>query len=281
MAKMTIDVWESSFPNTSGIFNSINTVSLPFTKLVQWPTLQQLSSELTKRDIFSCNGSRIRSVEQEGPPEKFDDHYESRIFLKGELQTRLENWHDFFNAMCWLQFPKIKAALNMLHFESSKTRKAGTNRTPLENAITLFDECGAIIVSNDEGILDSIRCHQWSDVFLDKDSWDNQGASGKHVRCYVFGHAMHEKALTPYIGMTTHSILLKQKDEFFQQDYSAQLNEIDQIIADVWLNNNPSHKIVNTKNLHPFPLLGVPGWWNGNQDVDFYSNEEYFRPKKI
>jgi hypothetical protein len=275
MARTTIDTWDPHFLERSPSFHSIREVSSPFVRLSQWPTLEQFSAEFQKRHIQSHNHIQIQSVEQGGAPEKFDDYYESRIYLKGELQTRLANWHDFFNAMCWLQFPKTKAALNALHFERSKNRPAGTNRSPLENAITLFDECGAVIVADDESILDLIRHHQWQDLF-----WHHKAAFGKHIQCYVVGHAMHEKSLTPYIGMTAHTVVLKQSSDFFEQDYPEQLKAIDQTISDAWLGKLPNHKIERPRDLQPFPLLGVPGWWGQTQDEAFYSNDAYFRSKR-
>lgn len=270
MARTIIDTWDPDYLKRSPIFDSIRAVCSPFLTLNTWPALEQLSVEFKRKNIESHNGVPIHPVGQGGRPESFEDCYESRIYIKGELQTRLENWHDFFNAMCWFQFPRIKSALNALHYESSRARRHGTNRGPLENAITLFDECGAIIVSDDHSMLDLIRNHQWKDLFL-----DNQGAFGKHVQCYVFGHAMFEKAVTPYVGMTAHSVLLEQAPGFFQSDYSAQVALIDQLVADCWLNK----AIVTTKDLHPFPLLGIPGWWKENQDEGFYGNSEYFRGK--
>lgn len=284
MAKTTIDEWTAGFFERSGIFDSLRLVSLPFSEQGEWPTLLQLSAEFKKRNIQSRNNMQIQPVAQAGAPEAFSDHYESRIYLKGELQTRLENWHDFFNAMCWLQFPKTKTTLNALHFENSKIRQAGTNRSPLENAITLFDECGAVIVADDEAILDLIRAHEWKELFCDNEFWNDGNSLDKHVQCYVFGHAMHEKALTPYIGMTAHTLMLKQDREFFQQDYLLQLDAIDQIISSAWFNESPCDKppgngIEAPKDLQAFPLLGVPGWWNKKQDEAFYANAEYFRGK--
>jgi hypothetical protein len=279
MAKTTIDTWNPHFLEESPIFQSIREVSMPFVRYNQWPMLKQFSAEFIKQNIQSYHHIQIQAVEQGGAPETFDDHYESRIYLKGELQTRLENWHDFFNAMCWLQFPKIKASLNALHFESSKTRKTGTNRSPLENAITLFDECGAVIVADDESILDLIRNHKWQDLFRNAELWDNKAAFGNHVQCYVFGHAMHEKSLAPYIGMTAHAVLIKQSSDFFQKDYSQQLREIDQIVSNAWLGKCSNVRIETPKDLQPLPLLGVPGWWSQKQDEAFYSNDEYFRNK--
>jgi len=271
MARTTIDTWNPEFLKLSPIFDSIREVSQPFTKLEQWPTLEQFAAAFEKRNIQSNNNIQITPVPQGYTPEKFDDQYESRIYLKGELQTRLENWHDYFNATAWLQFPKIKSALNALHYQTSVNREHGTNRSPLENAIALFDECGAVIVADNEKYLELIRNHQWKEIF-----WNNKDDWNKHIQCYVFGHAMHEKALTPYIGMTTHTILLTKPNDFFQNDYPQQLKEIDRQISDIWINK----EIQSTKNLQPFPLLGVPDWWKEKQTDLFYDNKEYFRAKK-
>lgn len=270
MAKTTIDTWKPRYFESSPLFNSLREVSLPFSVLRQWPTLEQYAVEFKKRNIQSYGRKPVHPVAQAGAPERFEDLYESRIYLAGELQTRLENWHDFFNAMCWLQFPKIKSALNALHFAASKTRTVGTNRSPLENALTLFDECGAVIVTDDDSLLEIIRQHEWQALFL-----DNQKLFGNHIQCYVVGHAMHEKALAPYIGMTTQSVLLKQDSDFFQKTYLEQLEAIDQVVSGLWMNR----KIEQPKDLQPFPLLGVPGWWHEEQDEAFYANEGYFRAK--
>jgi len=270
MARTTIDTWNPDFLKLSPIFDSIREVTLPFTQFDQWPTLEQFSDEFIKRNIQSHNGNLIQPVPQGYTPEKFDDYYESRIYLKGELQTRLENWHDFFNATAWLQFPKIKSALNALHYETSVNREPGTNRSPLENAIALFDECGAIIVADDEKYLEMIRNHQWKEIFFDlKDAWS------KKIQCYVFGHAMHEKSLTPYIGMTTHSVLLTKEKEFFTKTLTEQLTELDSQVSDIWLNK----EIEKTRDMQPVPLLGIPSW-HSEQTETFYNNKEYFRIKK-
>jgi len=273
MARTTIDTWNPIFLETSPLFNSIREVALPFTQHKQWPTLEQFATEFSKRNIQSFNNKNIQPVAQGYTPEKFDDMYESRIYLKGELQTRLENWHDFFNAMCWLQFPNTKSVLNKLHFDTSQQREEGSNRSPLENAIALFDECGAIIVADNEEYLELIRNHQWQEIFCDhKSDWASNNFSG-NIQCYVFGHAMHEKALTPYIGMTTHNILLIKDKAFFELDYQQQIIELDNQISDIWLNK----EIEKTKHLQPVPLLGIPDW-HSSQDESFYNNRDYFRP---
>ena len=41
-------------------------------------------------------------------------HYETRIAEAGQISTR-ENWHDFFNALQWLSFPKAKSVMSEMH----------------------------------------------------------------------------------------------------------------------------------------------------------------------
>jgi len=138
----------------------------------------------------------------------------------------------------------------------------------------VFDECGAIIVADDELLLDLILNEEWKELFC-----DNREEFGKRIQCSVVCHDMHENALTPYIGRTAQTLLLKQDGDFFKKKYSEQLKEVDQIISDLWLKKISNKRIENPKDLQPFPLLGMPGWWNKQQDESFYLNDEYFRGK--
>jgi Protein of unknown function (DUF3025) len=257
---MRNETWNPDFHSSLPLFDSIEPFFRHFLKYKNWPTLKQLNQ------LFIENKLSVKAVEQQGKPEKFDDHYESRIYLKGELQTRTENWHDFFNAMVWLGFPDIKKTLNELHYQTSHSREAGTNRSSLENAIALFDECGLIIISDQQDLLDLIRNHQWHEIFFDqKDAFD------KHIRCITFGHAMFEKALNPYIGMTAHAVLI-HSSELLNKD----LMTINKTVANMWKYN----EIQTSRDLQPVPILGIPGWCKFEQNEVFYSNADYFRPKK-
>lgn len=259
MAKTTIDTWDPDFFRRSALFESVHEVSGKFSTCKDWPTLELINQQFEHRQ------HGIRVVPQAGVATCFDEQYEPRIYLKAELQTRSNNWHDFFNALVWLQFSNTKQELNRLHYYEALQRDEKSNRSKIENAITLFDECGCIIVSSDPGLLDMIRNHQWYELFVKR-----RESFFHDIQCYIFGHAIFEKALNPYIGMTCQAILI-HSDELLM----GSLGDIDQQLAQLWYRGD----IHKPADLSPFPVLGVPGWYEGEQSEEFYHNADYFRPR--
>jgi len=254
------DSWSTSFFINSPIIKQLKSLTALFEKHTDWPTLNDYE------DVFNQNNMHVKPVPQSEIISCFEEQYEPRVFLKGELQTRTENWHDFFNALIWLKFPITKKTLNALHYQQARLREAGSNRSALENRITQFDECGAVIISNDLKLLDLIENHQWHALFIDE-----KQQFGTNLQCVIFGHAIFEKALNPYVGMTCHCILIKDSDllnDINQCDFES----LDNKIANYW---KSAHQNVTIK-LKPLPLLGIPGYWY-LQDNEFYNNNKYFR----
>lgn len=74
--------------------------------------------------------------------------YEGRIVHKGEVPTRVDDWHDFFNALTFSAFPRAKWALHARQFALLAARVApGAARLPgarsrEQDALALFDEGG-------------------------------------------------------------------------------------------------------------------------------------------
>ena len=260
MPKAMTDHWDADFIHRSPIFEALGPVAEAFMDSRQWPSLDDY------RKAFQRAGLAVTPVSQDEKPSCFEQQYEPRIYLNGELQTRLENWHDFFNALIWLRFPETKSVLNELHYFSALQRGEKTNRSQLENAITLFDECGAMVISSRADLLEMIRQHQWKQLFI-----DHRDSFGSEIKCIVFGHAMYEKALNPYIGMTTNSLLI-ESDELLHAD----VKHIDHFLAEYW----KKRLIESTAELKPLPILGVPGWYADNTDMGFYDNTDYFRPRR-
>jgi len=255
-----IDRWNTAIFQASPIIQQLYSVTGFFSNSSSWPTISEY------RDIFNKCHVDITPVPQSHTITQFEEQYEPRVYLKKELQTRTHNWHDFFNAMVWLSFPGTKSTLNQLHYQQAVTRPKGSNRTALENRITQFDECGAILISNNEALLELIKNHQWEAFFI-----DNKELLRENFRCVVFGHAIFEKALNPYPGMTCHCISLYD-NELLLHAKNHQYELLDQRVADIW-QNTANKQLLKLK---PFPILGMPGYWPV-QDADFYQNKSYFR----
>lgn len=245
---------------SSPVFEPLTECAQAFSKLRDWPGLESF------RAAFQRRGLETRPVAQGGRPGCLAEHYEPRIFLRGELQTRLRNWHDFFNALVWLRFPATKAALNRQHYHAARLRAAKTNRSPLENKLARFDECGAVVISDSSESLELIRSHQWRTLF-----WDQRQRFNRHIRCFVFGHATFEKALNPYPGMSTNTLLLHAPSLL-----TASYEVLDQWLADYWQAVSSADDI----ELRPFPIFGIPGWDKDNAHAGFYDNTRYFLPAR-
>jgi len=272
--------WNAAFAEQSPLFEQARELvaELCSRHLTDWPTLADYQQLLTGKNPGLCSqhGAPIQFVAQGGKPLHFEEHYEPRIYLKGEVQTRCQNWHDFFQVLIWCQFPETKVVLNALHYHAAIKRHTATpyknNRSPLENAITLFDECGVIVTSSDPSLLDLIRNFQWQELF-----WHRRNELNKNLQCFIFGHALFEKALQPYIGMTGHALLLDIEDYFHHLGQVQQLRQLDEKLCAL-LNSNRMG--MSTDMLTPFPLLGMPGWHRQNDQEDFYGNTAYFRSSR-
>lgn len=192
--------------------------------------------------------------------------YEMRIHDDGVVPLREGNWHDLFNALAWLAFPRTKAALNRAHADELRAQPGGA-RNSRRDALTLFDESGVLVLSSSRVVLERIRAFEWKRVF-----WDERDTLLATTRFLVLGHALYEKALSPYVGMTGHALLLETPDGCDLLDPDALLAQADALAARVM-----DARIRQPRDLSPLPLLGVPGWWDANNDAVFYDNAGYFR----
>lgn len=242
-----------------------------------FPTLQDCNAMLEVRQpSITVQGAQpLRFVSQAQGKLLFEGQYEPRCFLRGEVQTCENNWHDLLNALVWLTFPKAKAAINARHYQalteakSNESANSKSQRGAVRDTNTLLDESGVIIACADAELAGLLRSFQWKELF-----WQRRAQVQSHMGFYLFGHGLYEKALQPYIGMTGQGLLLPVQHEFFTWSYSKQLAHLDGLLADYL---NAQEHCRNTRELSPVPLLGVPGWSGENIRAEFYDNTTYFR----
>ncbi len=193
-----------------------------------------------------------------------EQNYELGIANSGQVPTRYANWHDYFNALCWCAYPRTKQVFNQLH----RAHWRDDVRTRPRDGLTLLDESGVVVGSDDDVTLDRIRRMAWPELFVEHRDWTRQ-----HLRVMVIGHGLLEKCLQPYIGMTAHAYLLScSVDEMSLVD-DDWLTLIDQRVC-AQLTSTGS---LSPAQLFPLPLLGLPGWWRANESPEFYDNAHYFR----
>jgi hypothetical protein len=189
-------------------------------------------------------------------------HYEQRIFEHGQVATRTGNWHDLFNALVWRRFPRIKSALNQRQVEDLR-RVGPRQRTPAQQAMTHFDEAGAVLCLRDASLLLLWDAHDWEGLFLrERAAW-----SDGRIACSVVGHALLEHALSPEMFLVAKALVFLDASD---DDFDADLRAARAILADRCLNDPQA--------LRPLPLSGIPGWHQPCQDAAFYRSAPCFRP---
>lgn len=198
------------------------------------------------------------------------DYYEQFISSNQTVPTRANSWHDLFNGLAWLQFPKTKLLLNRWHVEDINQYGA-TPRNKRRNQITHFDECGVILVCDDEALLQLLAEHEFkAALFHHRHRWMQD------IHPFIFGHANYEMMMKPYIGLTGKWLAVPPCSNFAHLAPSEQLAYIDETLAE---RLGPQRQFTDDCSLSPLPLLGVPTWYSQNVDETFYDNRDYFRPK--
>jgi hypothetical protein len=241
-----------------------------------WPARGELQRALDSRvpPLRNARGMPLRLVPPAARRGGIEGNYEARVFLEGALQVRPGDWHDYFNVLAWLAFPRAKAALNARHHaELERQRAAGEhNRGPTQDALTLFDEGGAIVAASDDGLLALLREWRWKELF-----WERRAELAARMRFFVFGHALYEKARRPFLGITGRGILLEVAPGLMTAPLPEQVAEVDARAAS-WI-SDPG-RLKGTRELAVVPILGVPGWHPDNDNETFYDNAGYFRPAR-
>jgi hypothetical protein len=113
------DVWVPGFAHLSDKFRAFSCLDQNWEKWTFWPPLEEYNALAKSRGVVTGSGRPLHFVEADNRPRgrrrkkaKEGLPYEHRIWHKGEVSTRPETWHDFFNMLAWCLFPKAKAALN-------------------------------------------------------------------------------------------------------------------------------------------------------------------------
>ena len=171
--------------------------------------------------------------------------YEAFIARTGSVPTR-DNLHDHFNRLVWHRHPAIKQRLNQLQADEIAARGVGATRGAVRDALTLFDENGALWPDAPPSLAQALAARDWHALFV------TYRALWRNHRFEVFGHALLEQlASAPRKGLTAHVLLADPLT----------------LTPAQWAD----------KPFLPLPVLGIPGWWPANEDPAFYEDKQVFR----
>ncbi len=227
------------------------------------PDSAALNTLLEAHPRLTASGQPLRFL----PPREDGLGYEERIDLTGVVETRADNWHDFFNALAWLSFPQAKQRLSAAHMQ--RMRPAGECRGLGRDALTHFDECGIVVLSRQAELLDLLRDFAWKPLFVDRRS-----EVIADMRFIIFGHATYEQLLAPFRGLTAKAILHVTEDALIDCPIADLLPAVDALLAEDF----SSQRYQRPRDFQPLPLLGIPGVLADNENPAYYEDTWQFRP---
>ncbi len=222
------------------------------------PPLDALNAQAAALGTSNARGLPLRFFAPDGRLSARD--YETHILRSGQVPTRADTWHDVLNALVWLRFPRFKAALNAAHGEAIAV-ETGTRRGRRRDALTVLDESGVWVISRDPTLPGLLVGRAWDTLFREARS-----RVETEMRFVVVGHALLEKALTPYPSMTGKCLMLIS--ETLDSDAAEELAVVALAAIDT------------PRQLAPLPIQGIPGWDAANADAAYYTNQAIFRPAR-
>ncbi|NOT17185.1 MAG: DUF3025 domain-containing protein [Sulfuriferula sp.] len=227
--------------------------------LTQTRDISLLNHHARELNICNANGLPIQFVLQQA-----NMGYETHINSTGEIPTRTDNWHDYFNALAWLIWPRTKAVLNDLHLRAGIT----STRNRPRDALTLLDESGVIVACSDTQLWQQLAQHQWQDLFIDQ-----RERVKANMAFHLLGHALYEKLRHPYPSITGKCTLISVTADFFQHDTYTRQQHLDQQLAQQLSATPP----LTASLFPPLPLLGIPDAVPENAYAAYYQNRLVFR----
>jgi hypothetical protein len=227
--------------------------------------LAEMNADASRMQQVTGRGQLLAFIAQDDLPP--GTAYEAHIASTGCVPTRY-NLHDFFNASMWFAFPRIKAALNARQSAAIEASGVGPTRGGVRDTLTVFDENALLFACADPALSAALRGFDWQTLLVaHRDAW---GARCE-VRC--FGHALLEKLVAPFKTCTAHAWIVDVPADYFGWQTTARDGWLDEAVSATLLGTQP----LTSGMFAPLPVLGIPGWWSGNEAPAFYDDASVFR----
>lgn len=241
--------------------------------------------------------------------------YEFSILESGQVPCKplgLGARHDFHNALVWLRFPRLKAAINWLHCQQAESealqageesgrvgafsgqaipgasagQAARRGRGPLRDALTLLDENGALWPAPTPEWVRMLEGREWHTLFVESRQALMGGVS-ELPTLHDDGHASGALNLASGAARKAPVIVGHGLLEKLHHPYKSMTAKLlpcpdpryglDRGTA-ARLCELAGQQALRPALLLPLPLQGWPGWDPANADPAFYADERIFRP---
>jgi hypothetical protein len=223
----------------SALFREFAELTPPIAALSGWPTLDWYSEfadeqrrtrapELGRVSFARSSPARGRGAE----PLDISGLYDGRIALRGEVPCLEGSYHDLFNVLVWAAFPRSKRALHARQFQAlrgwipSGASRLPNRRTREQDALTIFDEGGAILIpaAKEADLLPA-------GAEPGADSVSRASATPTGARVTLFGHAVMEHVCFEKAPVYTAALVLALGDEGEAARGTRLLDQIDRTLA--------------------------------------------------
>jgi hypothetical protein len=190
-----------------------------------------------------------------------------RFVQSGEIPTR-DLSHDWYNGQVWLAFPQVKQLINSRHIEDANCSEniavdlSANGRSRLRDALTLFDESGALFLTTEFSLCNALVNHDWKTLLLDqREKW--------HARAKVLllGHGLLDSMHKAHKGLCAKVIPVQVPSLDLS---SAELQRLALLVVE---------QLRGPGNLSPLPVMGVPGWFQDSDVPGFYEDPTVYRAK--
>ncbi|MEZ5658568.1 MAG: DUF3025 domain-containing protein [Burkholderiaceae bacterium] len=261
--------WESGLRHTLAAIEGCGGGAPTAEGLLAPPTLEALNQVAAQSGLRAGAQRQLRFVDAAPLGRLSAVEYESHNGRTGDVPTRCRGpgaWHDWYNALIWLNWPRTKRALNDAQCRqiasSSGLSADHGQRDRRRDAITLFDESGLVMVCAMPLLRHALREQRWRPLFIEQ-----RYAFVRHARLRPVGHGLLDKLRTPFKGVCARVWILPV-------DAQTPAATIDALLAEAIARGAPWREA-----LPPMPVLGVPGWWPANESADFYDDPTVFRQR--
>ncbi|MGE0174161.1 MAG: DUF3025 domain-containing protein [Oligoflexales bacterium] len=207
-------------------------VASHFAKFSDWPQIEDYNEAYR---LFAGEGE-VQFVEQAQLGQRATKrlrrmglfgarYYSTNIRDRLAIPTRIKNWHDFFNVLTWITFPKSKYIIQSLVSEFA----GASRRHPTADALTHIDE-GCILLACEVGDLsDVLRVVEAQDI-EEKARLVARGV----VKPFVLGHGIFESVCDKKIlQINASAIILPFDRAFFSHDVSTCFPLLDEKLAEL------------------------------------------------